>query len=51
MLVDLQSKHMLPLSWKRTPVMMHKFNWHVLAEWIIKNNLLVWDEFDGDVLD
>lgn len=51
MLVDLQSKHLLPLRWKRTPVMMHKFNWNEIASWIIDNQLLVWDEFDGDVVD
>ena len=51
MLVDLQSKHLLPLNWKRTPVMMHKFNWKTIADWIIEKQLLVWDEFDGDVVD
>lgn len=51
MLVDLQSKHLLPLKWKRTPVMMHKFNWRAIADWIIEKQLLVWEEFDGDVVD
>lgn len=51
MLVDLQSKHLLPLKWKRTPVMMHKFNWRAIADWIIEQQLLVWEEFDGDVVD
>lgn len=51
MLVDLQSKHLLPLNWKRTPVMMHKFNWKTIADWIVAKQLLVWDEFDGDVVE
>lgn len=51
MLVDLQSKHLLPLKWKRTPVMMHKFNWRAIADWIIEKQLLVWEEFDGDVVE
>lgn len=50
LLVDLQSKHLLPFRWTREPVATHVFNWRLLGQWIIDEKLLEFDDEDGTPL-